>query len=256
MSSIDFFIIGTQKGGTTATDQYLRHHPDIMMSNKKEIHFFDRENIDWRSPDYSLLHQHFSWDSVKVRGESTPIYIYWPNSLERLRRYNPSARLILLLRHPVDRAFSHWRMETARAADTLGFADAVSPLARLRVSGASGGVHRVFSYVERGFYADQIDRLLGLFPVSQILFMRTDRIWSDPAGSLAKITHFLGVGDMPPLQRRYVTPVPSPAPPPMPRALRLDLQQIFSDDIARTATLTDIDLSDWLSLDYSEPMGS
>lgn len=165
---VDFFVIGVQKGGTTALDMYLRQVPGIQMASQKEPHHFDDESIDWSTNASDNLHRFFHWQpgvSV-VRGEATPIYSYWPNALQRLRRYNPSAKLIMCLRHPGFRAYSHWHMETQRGVETMPFATAVSPTGRLRVSADPTGVHRTFSYVERGFYSYQIERALALFPHS------------------------------------------------------------------------------------------
>lgn len=96
------------------------------MAGRKELHYFDDERIDWRSPDVTALHRSFDW-SVRdvVRGEATPIYTYWPRAIERIARYNPRAKLIVCLRHPVLRAYSHWRMETTRGAETLPFSRAI-----------------------------------------------------------------------------------------------------------------------------------
>ena len=98
---VDFFIAGVQKGGTTALDYFLRQHPSVEMAGRKEVHFFDDEALDWSRPDYELLHRFFAWERDNVlRGEATPIYSYWPGSIERIHRYNPKAKIVVGLRHP------------------------------------------------------------------------------------------------------------------------------------------------------------
>jgi hypothetical protein len=254
---LDFFIIGVQKGGTTALDAYLRRHPSIQMSRVKEVHHFDNEQLDWSSPDHEGLHSQFEWAVGDVlRGEATPIYIYWPGSLARLQAYNPQAKLIVALRHPTFRAYSHWRMEVGRNADTLSFADAVSDDGRSRVREAQGGVHRVFSYVERGFYAAQIRNLFDFFPRANVHFLRTDRLWSDPPGTLAAVEHFLGVDAAVSrkAKRTYVVPGPSAETGELPRAVRLHLDAVFREDIQEAAALAGLDLSDWLTPGYREQM--
>lgn len=254
---VDFFIVGVQKGGTTALASSLGRNPAIQMARVKEVHHFDDETrIDWSAPRHDHLHAEFDWSVTDVvRGEATPIYCYWPAALPRLQRYHPVAKLIIGLRHPTFRAFSHWRMERARGADTMTFEEAISPRGRARVSAAPGGVHRVFSYVERGLYAAQLARLLDLFPRGQIHVFRTDRLWAEPAATLASIEEFLGVAPLPDpdVRPRYVTPVET-APATLPAAVRPALDGLFVDDIRRTAELTGIDLSDWLSPHYREPM--
>jgi len=255
---LNFFIIGTQKGGTTALDSFLRQHPGLQLSRVKEVHHFDDEaRVDWLSPNHDQLHAQFEWSAESVlRGEATPIYIYWPQSLPRLQRYNPEAKLIVGLRHPVFRAFSHWRMEKKRGKEKLSFGDAISPAGRQRVSSAPGGVHRVYSYVERGFYAEQIERLLGLFPREQVYFFRADQLWNDPASTLAAIEKFLGVEERlgETARTEYTVPVDSSDLGDVPDKARASLQSEFAEDIVKSAQLSGVDLSDWSRPDYREPM--
>jgi hypothetical protein len=256
---VDFFICGVQKGGTTALDSWLREHPRLEMARPtKELHFFDDESLDWERPDYGRLHGAFSsTDPARLRGEATPIYTYWPRSLERLQAYNPRAKLIVLLRHPVWRAVSHWRMETARGADSLPFAAAIRPAGRERVRRAPEGVERTFSYVERGFYAPQIERLLGLFPRPQVLFLRTDVLWLEPAATLDAVSSFLGVPPIAWPERRYVTHAGTDRTL-MPAPADVDyLASLYAGDIPRTQALTGLDLHDWLHPAglAPEPMG-
>ena len=252
---VQFFIAGVQKGGTTALDSILRDHPSIQMARVKEVHHFDDEAIDWSAPDHGRLHAAYDWEATDVvRGEATPVTLYWPNALERLRRYNPRAKLLIGLRHPAFRAFSHWRMETKRGWDSLPFPQAVGPEGRQRVRDAPGGVHRVFSYVERGLYAPQIEHLLTLFPRRQVLFFRTDRLWLEPGQVLDEVQDFVGVERRPASPRRYVVPLDSSDLGPIPAEPRQMLDQVFATDIRRTAALSGLDLADWLRPDYREPM--
>ena len=254
----NFFIIGVQKGGTTALADYLREHPGIQLSRVKEVHHFDDEtHVDWAAPTHERLHTHFDWTVRNVvRGEATPIYLYWPSALPRLQRYNPLAKLIVALRHPAFRAFSHWQMERERGEDAASFEWAISEQGRARVQDAAGGVHRIYSYVERGFYAPQLRRLLELFPREQVHFFRTDRLWNDTAVTLAAVEKFLGLAPHfgASVQRRYVTPLKSDKSVTLPRDAKAQLTELFGDDIRRTSDMTSIDLLDWLDPDYLEPM--
>jgi hypothetical protein len=257
---VDFFIVGVQKGGTTALASYLSRSPAIQFATVKEVHHFDDEvRVDWSAPRHDDLHSQFDWSvSDVVRGEATPIYCYWPSALSRLQRYNPAAKLLVGLRHPTFRAFSHWRMERARNTEDMAFEQAISPQGRKRVSDAPGGVHRVFSYIERGLYAAQFVRMTSLFPRGQIHVFRTDRLWDQPAATLSAIERFLGVDPLlgADVRRRYVTPVEGGRPPAFPVGARHALDDLFADDIRRMAELAGLDLSDWLSPDYREPMAA
>lgn len=254
---VDFFIAGVQKGGTTALDTMLRRQPAIQMASRKEPHFFDNEAMNWQSPDYGLLRQFFDWSATDVvRGEATPIYSYWPNAIERLHAYNPGTKLIVGLRHPAYRAFSHWRMETTRNDESLSFSQAIRE-GRERVRGADGGVHRVYSYVERGFYSAQVSRLLRWFPRSQVMFFRTDHLWQQPEATLTQICAFLGVKHEVSTQpSEYIVPLQSADVGGMDLVDRDRLLKVFAADIEETSVLTGVALDDWLSRDYREPMPS
>jgi len=252
---LDFFIVGVQKSGTTALDAYLKRSPYMQMAAVREIHFFDNENVDWSNPDYSRLTQHFSWssDSRIWRGETTPIYIYWPQALERLQRYNPDAKLIVCLRHPACRAHSHWRMETKRQWESLPFELAISDQGRRRVLASENGAHRVYSYIERGFYARQISRLLTLFTREQTLFLRTDDLWRSPNATLGRVHQFLGAPDPGPIEREYIVPLETRDVGALSPEAFERLTKFYSDDIRETARLTGLSLTEWLSPDYVEP---
>jgi len=253
---VDFFIVGTQKGGTSALDYYLRSCPNVQMASVKELHFFDDEELDWSNPDYSRLHQSFTWGNSDntIRGEATPIYTYWPNALHRLRHYNPYAKLIMGLRHPSFRARSHWRMEVKRGADTLTFTDAIRSQGRRRVAEERNRAHRIFSYVERSFYASQIGEMLSLFPRDHLFFFRTDLLWKTPNVVLDEISDFLGIASINQPKKQYVVPLLTWEPTGMSIEDRQYLDQLFFDEIKQTAKLSGLDLCDWLDPDYDEPM--
>jgi hypothetical protein len=255
-SQVDFFVVGAQKAGTTALAHSLQQHPELEMSSVKEPHFFDDEAVDWARPDYRQLHAHYDGIPVKLRGEATPIYIYWPPALARLHRYNPAAKLVIALRQPALRAYSHWRMEVSRQLETMSFDDAISESARQRVHRAPMGAHRVFSYIERGHYADQIERVFSLFSPAQAHFLRTDDLWAKPAAVLRKLQDFLGIGHAPNLlaTENYIVSVMAAQIGTMTVDARLRLTHHYAGDIRRTAELTGLDLDDWFDENYGEPM--
>jgi len=191
---VGFLIAGVQKAGTTALFDYLTEVPALELPSVKEAHFFDdEENVDWAAPDYARYHGLFS-DPDRLWGEATPIYLYWPNALERIRAYNPAMKLILLFRDPVERAWSHWKMEYARGKETEPFAWCIRDgRARMAEGTPYPGFHRVFSYVERGFYGRQLARLLTLFPRDQLLLLSSDALSRDPTGTIESVYAFLGL---------------------------------------------------------------
>jgi hypothetical protein len=91
------------------------------MARRKEVHFFDDESpFENGSPDEVPYHEAFSpTDPAQLLGESTPAYMYWTDALRRIWRYNPAMKLILLLRNPIERAYSHWNMARLENVDRL-----------------------------------------------------------------------------------------------------------------------------------------
>lgn len=192
---VEFLVAGVQKGGTSALFEYLRDVPALQLPDVKEAHFFDdEETIDWCQPDYGPYHQLFVNDG-RLWGEATPIYLYWPNSLERIHTYNPAMKIIVLLREPIARAWSHWQMEYAKGKERAPFAWCIREGRNRLATGdpAAPGHHRVFSYVERGFYAAQIERLFRLFPRTQCLILSSEDLRDEPAAAIGRICTFLGV---------------------------------------------------------------
>ena len=191
---VGFLIAGVQKAGTTALFDYLAEIPALELPSVKEAHFFDdEEQVDWAAPDYAPYHALFS-DPDRMWGEATPIYLYWPNALERIRAYNPAMRLILIFRDPIERAWSHWKMEYARGKETEPFAWCIRDgRARMAEATPYPGFHRVYSYVERGYYGRQLARVLSFFPREQLLLLGSDALRRDPTGTIRSICAFLQI---------------------------------------------------------------
>jgi hypothetical protein len=189
-----FLVAGVQKAGTSALHDYLSEVPDLQLPASKELHFFDDEQtVDWSLPDYRVLHAPFV-DDGRLRGEATPITLYWPQALERVAAYNPAMRLVLLFRDPVARAYSQWQMEWARGSERMPFTQAIREgRARMSASTPVPGFDRVASYVERGFYGRQLARAMRLFGRDRILCLAQDDLEREPDATVAEVCRFLEV---------------------------------------------------------------
>jgi hypothetical protein len=245
---LGFIVAGVQKAGTTALFKYLSKHPDLSVPSRKELHFFDNETIDWAAPAYDELDQFYS--NPGIRFEATPIYLFWPDSLERILTYRPDIRLIFLFRDPIERAFSQWCMEFARGDENLSFQDAIrTGRDRLVLEDPCSKAYRHWTYVERGLYGRQLSRLLKLFPREQTLLLRSEDLEFEPRQTLDCITNFLNIG-------RFEGVVPhrfnERRQAPYPRGLQkpdIDLlRDEFHDDTEHFATLSGLDVSSWLTL--------
>lgn len=242
---INFLIVGAQKAGTSALDHYLRLHPEISMAKGKELHFFDNEEVfSSASIDYSLFEDQFETKKgISLYGEATPIYMYWEPAMQRIWDYNRDMRLIAILRNPADRAFSHWSMEVDRAAERDDFFHCIRHEME-RTKAAKPLQHRVFSYVDRGFYSAQIQRIFRFFRREQVLFLKYEDYVRNQPGSLAGVFQFLGVNpdrfQFMPQQIRVGNY--SRAMLPEERSYLLDL---FREDIGEVERLLGWDCGDW-----------
>jgi hypothetical protein len=245
--SVSVFVCGVQKGGTTSLDAHFREHPDLSPPVRKELHFFDNETLDWSNPDYSILEAGFATEHGGLRYEATPIYCFWPESLARIRAYNPVAKLILLFRDPFDRAWSHWCHEYARGAETLSFAAAIRE-GRDRMDGLApiAPERRVYTYIERGLYAEQVRQILSHFPREQTLFLRSQDLWDDHTGTLARIAAFLDIASFPDSGPQHANARPATLSVSLPtEADRSLIASLTRDDARAFSALTGLDISDW-----------
>ena len=238
---VDFVIGGTQKGGTSALDSFLRQHPEICMpTTRKELHFFDREEDN---TDYKKYHANFKpKPHHRVIGEASPIYMYWETAPGRIWTYNPKMKWILALRNPVERAFSAWNMETKRGKEKLSFAEAIAKETE-RCREALPLQHRVYSYVDRGFYAQQVRRLFNIFGRDSCLILLSEELRNDHKKTLNRVFEFLGVDSsfVPPeasvFEQEYSNKIDN--------QFRSRLIDIFQLDIKELEKLLGRDLASW-----------
>ncbi len=241
---IGFIICGAQKGGTTALDQYLRMHPEICMADKKEVHFFDNDKyfVD-QKPEFLKYHFNFSPKTHhKIIGEATPIYMYWENAIERIYNYNPDIKLIAVLRNPIHRAFSHWNMERDKNREHRTFWKAIKE-EEVRLRDAGHKQDRTFSYLERGFYSDQIKQMRSFFNNDQILILQNESLRNDPNQVLAKVAQFLSISSFDIVEHREIHARSYPI------ALSNEEHQFlnifYNDEIIKLESLLGWDLSAW-----------
>jgi len=196
---VAFIIAGTQRGGTTSLDLYFRDHPRISMAaTRKELHFFDHEeHFGSESVDYAVYHAHFPRRlPQQLRGEATPSYMYWNAAPERMARYNPALKVIMILRNPISRAYSHWNKQRQRGREPLSFWEAIQAEPE-RIRQALPLQIRNASYVDRGFYTRQLERVWQHFPVAQTLVLRSEELQQTPETTLQRIADFLAIEPFP-----------------------------------------------------------
>jgi hypothetical protein len=197
----DFLILGAQKAGTTALYAYLRWHPEITGPSFKEVSFFDRHYK--RGERWYRAHMPVRRSGIV--GEASPSYLFHPLAPERVAQLLPDARLIALLRNPVDRAFSHYQHEVALGREQLSFQEAIARESERM----DGELERMlarpayfsyawwnYTYLARGRYVEQLERWLAAFPPDQLLVLLTDELAEDTAGTYRRALDFLGVDEV------------------------------------------------------------
>ncbi|MCT7979954.1 sulfotransferase domain-containing protein [Laspinema olomoucense] len=200
----DFLIIGTQKGGTTSLYHYLTQHTQILPAAQKEVHFFGlnfHHGIDWYRQQFPLPES----EKQMLTGEATPYYLFHPLVPRRVKNLFPQVKLIVLLRNPVERAWSHYNHEVRLGFETLSFAEAIAQ-EPARLAGEVEKMladpkyysynHQHYTYLSRGIYANQLKSWMELFPKEQFLILSSEAFYANPAATLAKTLAFLGLPPM------------------------------------------------------------
>ena len=205
MALPEFFIIGAPKAGTTALHAALARHPGLYLSPVKEPKFFlgdggpptrlggpgdahsAREWV-WRRDDYEAL-----FDGAPpgtLRGESTPFYLYDPAAHDRIQALVPEAKLIVVVRDPIDRAYSNWMHLWSDGLEPIPDFAAACRAEHDRIAAGWG---LFWHYRRLGLYGEQLEHLLERFPRSQVHVLRYRELVDEPETTLDRIGAFLGI---------------------------------------------------------------
>ena len=200
----DFLVIGAQRGGTTSLYEYLCRHPEIAAASEKEVHYFDfqlRRGSAWYRAHFPLR---LPFARRRLTGEATPFYLVHPQAPRAVRALLPSVRLIVLLRDPVERAHSHYRLQKRMKIERLPTFEAALEAEPARLAGQHEKILRGndyysyefnhYGYVARGIYQPQIAAWLEHFPREQILILPSETFYARPAEVFARVCDFLGLG--------------------------------------------------------------
>jgi hypothetical protein len=224
-------IIGAMKCGTSSLHNYLVQHPDVVEPLRKEVHYFD-VNFGCGERWYRA---HFGReDEPGLNLDSSPYYLYHPLVPQRAHALLPDARLIVLLRDPVRRAYSQYWHQVHQKRETLSFEDAIAAetdrvgveaerLARGEIERSV--VHQRFSYLGRGRYAEQLEAWLGVYPAGQLRVWRFEDLIADPLVVTNDVLAWLGLA---PLARARLEPRNTRRYPPMAEATAARLREYFA----------------------------
>ena len=170
---VDFIIIGAQRSGTTALSLNISKHPDLYINNNEnrkisEVHFFDinwKKGIEWYKKQLKSENK-----KNKIIGEKTPDLAYLSYTFPLIQSVNPFVKLIIIIRNPVERAYSHWKLETKRNGEKLSFSKAVAFELKYLKNQNKTFYTCAKHYIGRGFYYKQIKELLKYWSIVKSIF--------------------------------------------------------------------------------------
>jgi hypothetical protein len=181
----DFVIVGAMKSGTSSLWRYLADHPRVASGPTKELHFFDSHygrGLDW-------YRRQFSPAPGKLTGEATPAYLRTPAAIDRLGRDLPDTKLIAILRHPVERAYSHFNMIRSWGTERREWDEVV----RAEIADPATSV-----YLAASRYGDQLAHLHRVVAADRIRVFSFEALRDQPQETFGQVCDFLGVERMVP----------------------------------------------------------
>lgn len=207
-----FLIIGAERAGTTSLSRYLGAHPQVipLTLNRKGCHYFDTNfdrGVRWyrsQFPSAAAVRSRMrraSTDRV-ITGEACPYYVFHPLVPERVHALLPDVRLVVMLRDPVSRAYSHYQHEVARGFEHLSFESALDAEPErlageeerlLREPSYYSFSHQHHSYVSRGLYLEQFLRWHAWFAPEQMLIVDSTEFFADTDRGFREVVTFLGL---------------------------------------------------------------
>lgn len=209
-----YLVVGAQKGGTSALYEYLVRHPLVGRSTNEEVQYFSlnyARGTAWYRGHFptvaraALVRRRYGRELIT--GESSPYYLFHPHALERIREFLPDAKLVVVLRNPVDRAYSQYNHSWQMGVEPLETFEAGLEAEQDRLDGEHEKMladpyynsfsHYNHSYLARGLYVEQLERLYSLFDERQILLESAEDLSTDTEAVYTRTLQFLGL----PLQR-------------------------------------------------------
>lgn len=195
----DFLVIGAPRSGTTTLHRYLDAHPQVFMAPQKEVHFFDRHHtrgVDWYRRQFAGA------TPDQTVGEASPTYLADPDARSRMAALVPDAKLVCVLRNPVDRAYSnYWYLLRGMGAIPGEHAPTFRELVRaeLHPTAPVSDVARAWterqSVLDVGRYAAQLRALTDLYPRKAVLVLLLEDLRTDPGTAYGSVCRHIGVDD-------------------------------------------------------------
>lgn len=194
----DFIIIGGMRCGSTTLWEMLDRHPGIGFPNEKELHFFDDRDGRWSKGIEWYANQFKGIPPGLICGEATPDYLFHEGACERIAATVPGARLLVILRDPKERVWSHYWHNVRRGREPLTFEMALKA-EESRLANPDPAIRSHFSYVERGHFVRRLRQYATLFGRDAIQVIFLEELKNDPETIMRQVCNHLGVQAVPEL---------------------------------------------------------
>lgn len=178
---LDFVGIGAPRCGTTKLSRGLAEHPEICFSSRKELHYFNFDHLYNQGQSY--LTRFFNHcQNEKLKGEWSTDYLYSQKAAERIKNHNPNVKILICLRHPIDRAYSHYLLQK--------YSGSINPWQTFNTAISD---RDKYHYLKRGFYAEPLKHYLDTFPREQIHIIVYEELVENPSKIFQQLYQFLEV---------------------------------------------------------------
>jgi LPS sulfotransferase NodH len=197
----NFFVVGAARSGTTSLDRYLSQHPEIFITPRKDAHFFAAEHFPRTGPGDGVMNRKVMRDeeqyaqlfarvtTEKAIGESSAFYLCLPGTAERIARVVPGAKMLMILREPVERTYSAYSLLRRDGRETLSFEEGLCQEAARKQQ----GFEPMWWYKELSLYTAQVQRYLEVFGRAQVKVLLYEELFANPGQVLREVFAFLGV---------------------------------------------------------------
>ena len=203
----NLITIGTARGGTESLYHYLKKHPNISVSNKREIYFFGKDpffntGLNWYRSFFptNLYKSYFNntHDKPLIVYEGTTDYIFQPTAPKQISEVLPNAKFLVMLRNPVDRAFSHFYHNIDTNHEYLdSFEETIELEPKRLAERTNKGLDHIgfnfYTYLKRGIYVEQIKRWFEFFPKEKFLFQKSEDFLQNPQKTIDNICDFVNI---------------------------------------------------------------
>jgi hypothetical protein len=191
---INAFLVGAQKSATTSLYSWISQHPQVCAPmSMKDFPYFAKDAFF--NLGHSLIHKEYENDNLKaqkVNIQGSVSYMFYPFSIKRIYNYNPEAKIIMVLRHPIQRAISAYQYFVKMQRETESFDRAVQ-LENIRMQSNDFIVKSDLTYLHHGLYGRQLNDIYEVFPRNQVLVLLYDDLKDNPLEVTKRIFHFLRI---------------------------------------------------------------